>query len=140
MSNHTPPADADPRGLSDAQWRARLTPEAYRVLRKHGTEAPFTGQYVHVTRDGAYHCAGCDAVLFGADAKFDSGTGWPSFFEPAADDNVERRRDWSLIIPRTEVRCAACGGHLGHVFNDGPAPTGKRYCINSYALRFEPRR
>ena len=122
---------------SDAEWRETLTPEQYRVLREHGTEPPFTGQYVHVKDDGTYVCAGCGTPLFSSATKFDSGSGWPSFWEPAEDDNVEYHRDWSMIVPRTEVRCKTCGGHLGHVFDDGPQPTGQRYCINSAALKLQ---
>ena len=120
--------------LSDQDWKTKLTPEQYQVLRKAATEAPFTGAYVHVKDKGVYRCAGCGADLFRSDAKFDSGTGWPSFYEPVSEDALEFHRDWSMLVPRTEVRCAACGGHLGHVFDDGPQPTGKRYCMNSCAL------
>src|SRR6202048_3178911 len=116
--------------LTDEEWRQRLTPEQYAVLRKASTERPFTGQYVHVDDKGVYRCAGCDAELFSADTKFDSGTGWPSFTDPANRASVELHEDRSLFMRRTEVTCAACGGHLGHVFDDGPNGCD-RYCINS---------
>ncbi len=118
---------------TESAWSEQLTPEQFHVLRRRGTEAPFSGVSVRPDAEGKYRCAACGAALFDAGTKFDSGTGWPSFFD-AASENVELRRDLRMGIPRTEVRCRRCGGHLGHVFGDGPAPTGKRYCINASAL------
>jgi peptide-methionine (R)-S-oxide reductase len=125
--------------VADDAWRTKLSPERYRVLREAATEPPWSGEYVNQHQDGTFRCAGCGAVLFDSSTKFDSGSGWPSFYEPAVAQAVELRPDTSHGMVRTEVACRACGGHLGHVFDDGPEPTGKRYCINSLALEFEPR-
>jgi len=123
---------------SDDEWHEQLTPAQYDVLRRAGTEPPFTGEYVFNKESGDYRCAACGTKLFDADTKFESGTGWPSFTEPAVAEAVELRPDNSLFMRRTEVLCRTCGGHLGHVFDDGPGPTGQRYCINSAALAFAP--
>jgi peptide-methionine (R)-S-oxide reductase len=123
---------------TEDQWREELTPEQYEVLRRKGTEPPFTGRYVHSKEDGTYRCAGCGAELFSSDTKFESGTGWPSFYEPKDKANIELIEDRTHGMVRTEVVCASCGGHLGHVFPDGPEPTGQRYCMNSCSLELDP--
>jgi peptide-methionine (R)-S-oxide reductase len=122
---------------TDREWQTELTPEQYRILRQKGTEAPFTGEYDHSFEPGTYVCAGCGAELFSSDAKYDSGCGWPAFSAPASGEAVEEEVDTTYGMVRTEVLCASCGGHLGHVFPDGPQPTGIRYCINSAALKHE---
>jgi len=124
---------------SDREWKEELTRDQYRVLRKHGTERAFTGEYWDTKTPGLYVCAGCGAPLFDADVKYESGTGWPSFFKPVSEEAVDTHNDRSLGMARTEVHCARCGGHLGHVFPDGPEPTGMRYCINSAALNLKPK-
>lgn len=124
-----------PVTFSDAEWRARLSGDQYAVLRQEATERPFSSSLNSQKRRGTYSCAGCDAQLYSSNAKYDSGTGWPSFYE-ALDGAVGTKTDYKLVVPRTEVHCATCGGHLGHIFDDGPPPTGKRHCINGVAMNF----
>ena len=122
---------------TEQEWRDQLTPEQFEITRNKGTERPFSGKYVDTKDDGTYCCVACGNELFSSDTKFDSGTGWPSFFEPANNDAVETKDDNSMFMKRTEVLCARCGGHLGHVFDDGPEPTGQRFCMNSAALELD---
>lgn len=123
---------------SDAEWRAELTPEQYHITRESGTERAGTSPLNHEKRDGVYHCAGCGKSLYSSDTKYESGSGWPSFFQPITADAVTEHEDRKLFMKRVEIRCGDCDSHLGHVFNDGPAPTGLRYCMNGLALDFEP--
>jgi peptide-methionine (R)-S-oxide reductase len=135
---HDTDASAQQLPTDDAGWRARLDEDRYMVLRQGSTERPGSGALLHEHGDGSFHCAGCGALLFHSNAKFESGSGWPSFFEAADRDHVRLVADHSHGMTRTEVRCARCDGHLGHLFDDGPRPTGQRYCMNSLALEFEP--
>lgn len=139
---HRPVAGEDkefPVQLTEAEWKQKLTPKQYKVLREHGTERAFTGKLHDNKMAGVYYCAGCANALFDSEQKFDSGTGWPSFWAPRAEQAVGTSEDYSFGMRRVEVHCSRCGGHLGHVFPDGPKPTGMRYCINSAALTFTPR-
>lgn len=129
---------SDSAELTDEQWRERLTPEQYAVLRGKGTEPAFTGAYWDAKDAGVYRCAACNTQLFTSETKYDSGSGWPSFWEPLTADAVRYERDVSYGMTRTEVLCGTCGGHLGHLFDDGPKPTGQRFCMNSVSLEFEP--
>ncbi len=139
MAINTNTNNKDSLPQSEQEWQQRLSPERYYILRQKGTERAFSGALYHNKQAGEYYCAGCGALLFRSEAKYDSGSGWPSFFEPASADAIKEHLDTSYGMIRTEITCARCGGHLGHVFNDGPRPTGLRYCVNSLSLEFKHR-
>ncbi|MFO6465688.1 peptide-methionine (R)-S-oxide reductase MsrB [Jannaschia sp. KMU-145] len=138
LGSDAPAPRAYPVSLTEAEWRARLSPGAFAVLRQEDTEAPYSSPLDDFWEAGTYDCAGCANPVYASDTKFDSGTGWPSFWAPLAEDAVGTKTDYKLVLPRTEVHCARCGGHLGHIFTDGPDPTGKRHCLNGLALAFRP--
>jgi len=137
QSNPNRDINMNPKNKTDKEWQSCLSPKEYNILRQKGTEPPGTGKYYKHNEDGIYHCAGCAAPLFSSDTKYDSGSGWPSFWAPAERDALIEENDFSLFMKRIEIQCSNCGGHLGHVFDDGPQPTGLRYCVNSTALKFQ---
>jgi peptide-methionine (R)-S-oxide reductase len=137
QSNPNRDINMNPKNKTDKEWQSCLSPKEYNILRQKGTEPPGTGKYYKHNEDGIYHCAGCAAPLFSSDTKYDSGSGWPSFWAPAERDALIEENDFSLFMKRIEIQCSNCGGHLGHVFDDGPQPTGLRYCVNSTSLKFQ---